>query len=144
MMGPHAESEMIEQGKSLRQISLSLSHHADKLVAAAVADKEKRKEDMLTMQESLLNSSSGWLSEVYLRACPYPILIPRSKLHGLRNLHKILSIAITNIVERWWTDKEAHFPERMPLEKHEEEVLRVGVPQHCYPGQYFKLNKFSG
>lgn len=38
-----------------------------------------------------------------------------------------LTIAITDIVGRWWTDREANLPQLMPLEKEEEDILRVSV-----------------
>jgi hypothetical protein len=40
-------------------------------------------------------------------------------------LHEALTAGITDIVERWWTDPEARFPERMPLEKQEKDLLKV-------------------
>ncbi|CEL00913.1 hypothetical protein ASPCAL00505 [Aspergillus calidoustus] len=42
----------------------------------------------------------------------------------MKELHNALVIAVTDIVERWWTDKEAQFPQRMRLEAEEEELLR--------------------
>ncbi|KMU86017.1 hypothetical protein CIHG_03548 [Coccidioides immitis H538.4] len=43
---------------------------------------------------------------------------------NIQALHEALVLAITNIVERWWTDSVAKFPERMPLEPQEEDLLR--------------------
>jgi hypothetical protein len=43
----------------------------------------------------------------------------------MRNLHLALKLAIEDIIERWWTDEEARFPLRMPLEPEEEDLLRV-------------------
>lgn len=79
------------------------------------------------MRQSLLASCPIWPYDLYRRACPYPVLVPRPRLCELRGLHVALSAAITSIVERWWTDKDAQFPERMPLEKQEEEVLQVCI-----------------
>lgn len=39
--------------------------------------------------------------------------------------HESIVIAIADIVKRWFSDKEARFPERMPLLKDEEELLQV-------------------
>lgn len=58
---------------------------------------------------------------------PHPIVVSDRFLKNLRQFHECLAIALTNIVERWFTDKEASFPLRMPLERHEEDLLQV-----CY------------
>ncbi|KAJ6486947.1 hypothetical protein C8R45DRAFT_996565 [Mycena sanguinolenta] len=42
----------------------------------------------------------------------------------MRAIHDALVLAITSIVERWWTDAEANFPQRMPLEPAEEALLQ--------------------
>lgn len=44
-----------------------------------------------------------------------------------RKLHEALGLAIEDIIERWWTDEEARFPQRMPLEPQEEDLLRVSL-----------------
>lgn len=56
---------------------------------------------------------------------PNPILISDRFLADLRLFHDALAIALNNIVQRWFTDKEAAFPSRMPLEPHEEDLLQV-------------------
>ena len=43
----------------------------------------------------------------------------------MQDIHEALTIAIVDIVQRWWTDTDARFPERMPLEKKEEDILKV-------------------
>ncbi|KZL80922.1 hypothetical protein CI238_06647 [Colletotrichum incanum] len=42
----------------------------------------------------------------------------------MQDLHNALTIAVIDIVQRWWTDEDARFPERMPLEPKEEELLK--------------------
>ena len=44
---------------------------------------------------------------------------------NLQELNEALVLAITNIVERWWTDIDAKLPQRMPLAPQEEDLLRV-------------------
>lgn len=56
---------------------------------------------------------------------PHPLLISDQFLADLRLFHDALAIALSNIVQRWFTDKEAAFPTRMPLEPHEEDLLLV-------------------
>lgn len=45
--------------------------------------------------------------------------------HGSAEFHYALASALKNIVQRWFTDKEAAVPARMPLELHEKELLQV-------------------
>ena len=49
-------------------------------------------------------------------------------IKDLKELHEALALAINNIVKRWWRDEEAAFPERMPLDEHEESLLKVSAP----------------
>lgn len=68
-----------------------------------------------------------WHDGSYSAGCSRPILIGRHHQQQLENLHEALTIAITDIVQRWWTDSDARFPEQMPLEKEEGDLLKVGV-----------------
>lgn len=66
-----------------------------------------------------------WHKESFRAGCPMPILINRLHQQKLEFLHQALTIAINDIVSRWWSDLGARFPERMPLKKEEEELLKV-------------------
>lgn len=81
------------------------------------------------LRASLLNMCPAhlWHMDSYRAGCPMPILISRSHEQQLETLHEALTIAINDIVARWWSDLGARFPERMPLEKEEEELLKVGT-----------------
>ena len=116
---------MIQPGKDFRQISFDLSRQSRTLVTAEKASEDVRKADMDLMQTSLRSSCNVWPYEYNLRGSPHPIVVPKTNVSSLEIVHRLLSTAITDIVERWWTDPEARFPHRMPLEHHEEEVLRV-------------------
>ena len=117
--------KMTDTDRSMRQVSLGRSLEAGELVIAAKAGKETQIADFKAMQSSLLSSSQTWPDDTYRQGCPYPMLVPQSHLDSLEVFHALLTAAIVNIVERWWNDKEARFPERMPLERHEEDILRV-------------------
>lgn len=71
-----------------------------------------------------------WYKSSHQAGCPRPILVAEHHQQQLADLHKALATSITDIVERWWTDAEARFPQRMPLQKEEEDLLRVSEP--CY------------
>ncbi|GFF51610.1 hypothetical protein IFM46972_09341 [Aspergillus udagawae] len=65
------------------------------------------------------------LSSMYAEGIsPHPILMPRSFIEHLKEFQHLLFVAISNILDRWWDDSEADFPGRMPLEPHEESVLK--------------------
>lgn len=128
---------MSEPTQGIWQISLGQSRRAGKLAAAAEADEDTREADLIAMRKSLLSICPVWPHDHYQRACPYPMVVPQLQLVKIEEIHRILSSAITNIVERWWIDEEAQFPQRMPLEKHEEEVLRVVCS--AYPNQCLML-----
>ncbi|KAF4979955.1 hypothetical protein FZEAL_3941 [Fusarium zealandicum] len=77
-------------------------------------------------RDTLLNSCAEnlWPDQSYSTGCPRPILVGQHHEQQLRNLLQALTIAIVDIVQRWWTDEDARFPERMPLEKPEEDLLK--------------------
>ncbi|KAJ5253430.1 hypothetical protein N7505_012093 [Penicillium chrysogenum] len=72
----------------------------------------------------LSNCSSSWPAESLDASCPYPVLTTQRHDNDMRNLHLALKSAIEDIIKRWWTDREARFPLRMPLESEEEDLLR--------------------
>jgi hypothetical protein len=63
---------------------------------------------------------------------PHPILTDKSFLLRMEYTHDALTKAVVNIVDRWWSDADANFPARMPLEAPVEAVLQVGdiIPCH--------------
>ncbi|KAK6859078.1 hypothetical protein PG995_004931 [Apiospora arundinis] len=65
-----------------------------------------------------------WPYNSYQTACPRPILVGQHHQRLLQDLSEALIVAITDIVERWWTDDEANLSRRMPLEKGEEDILK--------------------
>ena len=92
-----------------------------------MADLDTRLEEIRLNRQSLLTScpQSSWPLEINQQSCPHPIMIPQKHLPKIEELHEALTLAVTNIVERWWMEKDARFPERMPVELQEESVLRV-------------------
>lgn len=78
-------------------------------------------------QDSLLSicPKHVWPKASNLLGCPRPILIQPFHQRMVTELHEALTTAITDIVQRWWSDKEANFPGRMPLVPGEEQLLKV-------------------
>lgn len=111
----------------MQQICLALTQDPASLVKPKEADSEVRLKERDHNQQSLLSScpQNLWPKDLILQSCPHPILVSERHLSQLRELHEAFAMAINNIVQRWWTDKEADFPRRMPLESHEEDLLQV-------------------
>jgi hypothetical protein len=66
-----------------------------------------------------------WPHASYQNSCPRPILVNLRHEMMLRELNTALTLSLTDIVDRWWSDKAAKFPQRMPLELIEEGLLKV-------------------
>ncbi|CAG8135752.1 unnamed protein product [Penicillium salamii] len=120
----------VETQSRLRQISLALSNNTcdaeEHLVSPAQTDKSTR------LRERELNTKTlgvpcpkfGWPHDAHLQSCPHPMRMTKDHTDDLKELHEALVLAINNIVERWWRDEEAAFWKRMPLDEHEELLLR--------------------
>ncbi|OJI89599.1 hypothetical protein ASPTUDRAFT_79543 [Aspergillus tubingensis CBS 134.48] len=77
------------------------------------------------IQESLLRfcSDKSWNNSSRSVFIPRSILVSSEHQCQWKELNNALVSAITDIVERWWTDSVSRFPERMPLEPVEEDLL---------------------
>lgn len=109
------------------QICLNASKKVGKLVSAIDASHEDRKRAEEVYYSVIYQYTGGPANLPYeLRyMTPSPILVSDRFLEDLREFHDALAIALSNIVARWFTDREAGFPKRMPLEQHEEDLLQV-------------------
>ncbi|PWY80458.1 hypothetical protein BO94DRAFT_162475 [Aspergillus sclerotioniger CBS 115572] len=80
---------------------------------------------------SKLEALTGGYSGIINNGSPNPLLVP-AKLHrSVARIHEALVLGLTNIVERWCADEQAVFSRRMPLEPHEEDLLRWLHEQAC-------------
>ncbi|KAJ5771926.1 Zn-dependent exopeptidase [Penicillium odoratum] len=90
-------------------------------------------ENYLVYLSRLNNWSSSWPAGSLDASSPHPVLISRMHQEQAKNLHVALNLAIQDIIGRWWTDEDAKFPQRMPLESEEEDLLRwMHVNQHLF------------
>ncbi len=115
--------------EEIRQISLS----GPLLCYAHVGSVQDYSKQLQKFREDLLEFSPHWPNNFDLIGSPYPLLVPESLVEHFERLGEILDRAVTNIVERWWIDQKANFPERMPLLPHQEELLQVGDNQFFVP-----------
>ncbi|OAA76710.1 hypothetical protein LEL_06394 [Akanthomyces lecanii RCEF 1005] len=82
----------------------------------------------------------------YTYGCPRPILMYKRHHNQLVLFHESIVIAIADIVKRWFADKDARFPERMPLLKDEEELLQwldTQVEQDDKDDENFRLTEIN-
>ena len=128
---------MMTEPPAIQQISLSLSTERVAIAPATAASHARQLRDLETVRTSILEQNGGPLT-FYMdeRYSPFSVAItPRFSAH-VRNLHKLLDKALVDVVSRWYTDKEANLPSRMPLEKHEDDLLRwiSGLGKNLVPG----------
>lgn len=110
---------------AVEQISISLSLERKAVTAATSVSAERFDKDHETLIKDILSRSDlPWMSTFPLRFSPFHICISRPFASRVRGIHKLLRKALIDIVERWYSDAEAKFPNRMPLEPHEEELLQ--------------------
>ena len=118
----------------LQQVHVRPGPRSTQVVTECKVDNSVYIEEHEKFQNCLLQRCPAdlWPGGAYQTACPRPILVHERHQQHLRDLHDALTAAITDIVERWWTDQDACFPDRMPLEKQEEELLQVSLPAPRY------------
>jgi hypothetical protein len=109
------------------QVCLEASRKAGIPSLATSASHEDRVRSSNAFSSAFLRYLGGeHLLPYFLRyMCPHPVLVPNTFMANLKEFHVALSASLTNIVQRWVIDEEADLPSRMPLEPHEEEILRV-------------------
>ncbi|KAE8154620.1 Clavaminate synthase-like protein [Aspergillus avenaceus] len=110
----------------MQQVHLGISPNGYVPVTAYQGDQSIYGAEHERLQVSLLRLCPPhlWYRGSNEASCPRPILVTSQHQNQLELLHRALTLAITDIVDRWWTDKEARLFERMPLHKQEEDLLR--------------------
>ncbi|KAI0448763.1 hypothetical protein F5B21DRAFT_509847 [Xylaria acuta] len=110
----------------LQQIRVGIGHRGFEPITNSVTarDGDARKHDRF--QANLLSKCPAhlWPKGSYRAACPHPILVTKYHEKQTIELSKALTTAVNDIVERWWSDQQARFFERMPLEREEEDLLK--------------------
>lgn len=110
---------------NIQQISLALTSEAGIVIPAGSASEEQRKEHLALIRQAALDVHPDWPIDIHLRQCHSIIYVPPSHVETVEKLQNALSKALTSIVDRWWSDKDADFPNQMPVNQHEEDVLKV-------------------
>ncbi|TWU71399.1 hypothetical protein ED733_002807 [Metarhizium rileyi] len=110
----------------MQQIHIGLGCEGYLPVAGHEASDITYTQEHEALQSSLLKRCPNhlWPKGSHKSACPRPILITKHNQAQIAELHEALTAAITDIVQRWWTDGKSRFPQRMPLTKKEEDLLQ--------------------
>lgn len=110
----------------MAQICPGVSKKSGALVSAADASREDRTHtDEVYRSVIFQYTGPDTLPYPWRYMCSHTVLVSDQFMSDLKQFHDALASALNNIVQRWFTDKEAAFPTRMPLESHEEELLQV-------------------
>ncbi|OJJ32900.1 hypothetical protein ASPWEDRAFT_174330 [Aspergillus wentii DTO 134E9] len=102
------------------------SKQGEQYVHPTDSDPTTRQSLIETLHANMLNCSPPhtWTGDIYQTCSPHPVLVTPRHKQQVEVLSEALSAAIIDIVNRWWKDTEARFPERMPIEPFEEDLLR--------------------
>lgn len=111
---------------ALQQISLSLSTTKDAIAPATATSHGRRSRDLNTIRQYIDQhlGSDGFPFRLNERLSSFNICMASSFKAQVEGLHQLLDRALIDIVERWFRDSKAAFPSRMPIEPHEEDLLR--------------------
>lgn len=109
---------------AIEQISVSLTLQRNPIApASSVSPQRCQRERKLLFEDILQRNGEPMAFNAQTRMPPFNICISDHFANHVRLLHQALDKALVDIVQRWYADEEASFPKRMPLEKHEEELL---------------------
>lgn len=111
----------------LKQIAVAASRQGQLvLVDDLPPDRQPREEDLFQSVFTAPHPHVGKEWSDADRVSPYPLLVPGNFVDKAKQLQEALAIAVANIVERWAEPGDS-LCQRMPLQSHEEALLRVCV-----------------
>ncbi|KAJ5909262.1 hypothetical protein N7495_001944 [Penicillium taxi] len=114
----HARDEINDPNRHLRRGGDSFPNSSEGL------DVKVRAQEREKYIANLSKENSSWPAGAVNASCPCPLLITERHSVTVRKLAEALDLALQDIIGRWWTDEGASFPQRMPLEPEEEDLLR--------------------
>lgn len=116
----------------MQQICLNASNHAALITPTEVGHSERvRDREAYTTSILQSNPASVW-PEGSITSHSHPMLVNvEDHIGQIKDLQEALTLAIVNIVGRWW-DPETDFPGRMPLEPYEEDLLKVNYISNVF------------
>lgn len=120
---------------SVEQISLSLSRERSAIASATSASDSRLLRDLQTVRDYVepIFAPANIPIPLDKRFSPFNVCIAKEFADDIESLHYLLERALADIARRWFTDGKADFPSRMPLEKHEEDLLKWLSDQEHLP-----------
>ncbi|CZR44350.1 uncharacterized protein FPRO_14108 [Fusarium proliferatum ET1] len=117
---------MAAKRPGLMQVSVSRSAEEQRLIPAYCSNLARRARDLETFRKHLYaDAKGGELSfGIMERISPHVVAVSNPLFSRLEQLHLLLGRVFVDIVDRWFADEKARFPERMPLDPSEGELLR--------------------
>lgn len=106
-------------------VSLLGSIRAGQPIPMNDVDLEQAEEDRQTVLRSMpkLEHFKSYNMDIIMPGSHF--YVHRQHLQHTQDLHVALDKAVTDIVERWYSDDKGGFPKRMPLRANEEKFLQV-------------------
>ncbi|EPS42535.1 hypothetical protein H072_3486 [Dactylellina haptotyla CBS 200.50] len=104
----------------VQQLSLAATKSLGKTIRPEQTIPEIRALEKRMFQKGVIGQSRAQLD----RFNPHPILFPVQFFKELEIFNDAFTIALDNIVERWWTDLSANFPCRMPIDHRAADLLK--------------------
>ncbi|KAK9792899.1 putative TauD/TfdA-like domain-containing protein [Seiridium cardinale] len=96
--------------RKLTQIHLTADVHGYRLVTGSDKTSVCALEEAEPQNILLQSCPPGiWPQDSYAAGCPRPVLVSKHHQQQLQDLYGPLTIAITDIVQRWWTDHDASY-----------------------------------
>lgn len=111
----------------MQQVHLGVGPQGSEYVKEGSQEQTVEEHEKYQRMLLMLCPAHIWPKGSLSNACPRPILVNSYHQRILSELHDALSIALTDIVHRWWTDQSAEFPRRLPLDSREAELLKVSL-----------------
>ncbi|KAK1149716.1 hypothetical protein N8T08_005270 [Aspergillus melleus] len=106
------------------QVCWSVIDATGQPMPAIEANKEDRNHEAETYRNLTPHINQPGYSPRHETLSPHPILTDKKFILDLEYFHGALVKAVVDIVDRWWTDTDADFPTRMPLEAPVEAALQ--------------------
>ncbi|PTD07366.1 hypothetical protein FCULG_00006087 [Fusarium culmorum] len=117
---------MITKRPGLMQVSVSRSAEEKRLIPAYCSSLARRAKELEILRKNILVDANGTelAFGIQTRFSPHAVAISDTLFSRLTQLHVLLGRVFVDIVDRWFTDEKARFPERMPLDPSEESLLK--------------------
>ncbi|KAM0350624.1 hypothetical protein ACHAPU_003110 [Fusarium lateritium] len=124
---------MVGKRPGLMQVSVSRSVEEKRLIPAYRTSLSRRAKELDIYRKHLYADAEGVSFGIMARISPLVVAVPDPLFSKLQQFHILLGRVFIDIVDRWFTDEKARFPERMPLDPSEETLLRWVVTSGCGP-----------